>query len=481
MSTTILLFRQDLRLHDHPALAAAAQRGEVLPLFIYDEQLGGDWSLGGASQWWLHESLTALSASISSLNGRLICRRGNTLDILIEIQEAVKADAIYFSRQYQPWSAELEGSINEVFSSTDVEIRRYPGTLLHEPGSVLTGSGTLFKVFTPFWRAANKLPVAMPIPLPDITWCADPLTTEALVDWQLQPNTQKDIPDWANGWGGLWNPGEDGAQSALESFLEAPVEHYSEGRDAPAKRYTSRLSPHLKFGEISPRQVWAAAQQRKLSAPQWSSAIDKFLAEIGWREFCYQLINLFDDMPNIPFKGQFAAFPWENSASHLRAWQRGQTGYPIVDAGMRELWQTGFMHNRVRMIVASFLTKHLLVHWLEGERWFWDCLLDADIASNACSWQWVAGSGADAAPYFRIFNPIAQGQKFDPEGIYVRQWCPELAELPKKFIHSPWEAPPLTLASAGVELDATYPRPIVDHKIARQGALDAYEVIRKAS
>jgi deoxyribodipyrimidine photo-lyase len=265
----------------------------------------------------------------------------------------------------------------------------------------------------------------------------------------------------------------------LAAFLEAPVAHYSEGRDIPAKRYTSRLAPHLKFGEMSPRQVWASAQQRKLSAPQWNGAIDKFLAEIGWREFCYQLIDLFGAMPDRPFKQQFAGFPWDNSVDHLRAWQRGMTGYPIVDAGMRELWQTGFMHNRVRMIVASFLTKHLLVHWIEGERWFWDCLLDADIASNACSWQWVAGSGADAAPYFRIFNPIAQGQKFDPEGEYVKRWCPELAELPKKFLHEPWEAPALTLAGAGVALGEDYPHPIVDHKTARQGALDAYEVIKK--
>ena len=481
MSTTILLFRQDLRIHDHPALSAAAQRGDVLPVFIYDEQVAGEWGFGAASQWWLHESLISLSVSIESLGGQLLLRRGNTIETLIELQASTQADAIYFSRQYQPWSAGLEASINAEFAKRNVEVKRYPGTLLHEPGSVLTGSGTSFKVFTPFWRAANKLAAARPVLLPDVSWAVTATPTDALVDWQLQPSAQDHTQDWAAGWLALWTPGEDGAKEALDVFLEAPVAHYSEGRDLPAKRYTSRLSPHLKFGEISPRQVWAAAQLRKLSAPQWSSAIDKFLAEIGWREFCYQLIDLFDEMPNTPFKDQFAAFPWDNSQAQLKAWQKGQTGYPIVDAGMRELWQTGFMHNRVRMIVASFLTKHLLVHWVEGERWFWDCLVDADIASNACSWQWVAGSGADAAPYFRIFNPIAQGQKFDPEGDYVRRWCPELAELPKKFIHAPWEAPALTLASAGVELGTNYPMPIVDHKAARQGALDAYEVIKKAS
>ena len=481
MSTTILLFRQDMRLNDHPALATAAKRGEVLPVFIYDENVAGSWGLGGASQWWLHESLTSLSGAISAQGGQLVLRRGDTLEALLQLQEVSHADAIYFSRQYQPWSSALESSIYDTFTAKNVEVKRFPGTLLHEPGSVLTGSGTLFKVFTPFWRAANKLPVAAPVPAPDVKWSGVKVSSNQLLDWQLQPNNQSNMPNWAAGWDGLWSPGEDGAQAALEAFLDAPVEHYAEGRDLPAKRYTSRLSPHLKFGELSPRQVWAVAQQRKLSAPQWSSAIDKFLAEIGWREFCYQLIDLFNEMPNTPFKDQFTDFPWDNNASHLRAWQQGQTGYPIVDAGMRELWQTGFMHNRVRMIVASFLTKHLLVHWVEGERWFWDCLLDADIASNACSWQWVAGSGADAAPYFRIFNPIAQGQKFDPDGDYVRQWCPELSELPKKFIHAPWEAPALTLASAGVELGSSYPLPIVDHKQARQGALDAYEVIKKAS
>ena len=481
MSTTIVLFRQDLRLHDHPALTAAAQRGEVIPVFVLDDEACGDWAMGGASRWWLKQSLLKLGNTIAQSGGQLILRRGDTLTVLKDIQRQSGADAIYFSRQYQPWSAAMEKAINETFSDDGVEVKRYPGTLLHEPGSVLTGSGTGFKVFTPFWRAALKLPVTTPLPSPSVNWSNEVSNGEDLDSWFLDPAEDARVPDWAAGWEDIWEPGEDGAHNALEAFLDAPVAHYSEGRDLPARRYTSRLSPHLKFGEISPRQVWASAQQRKLSAPQWTSAIDKFLAEIGWREFCYQLIDLFDAMPDRPFKDQFAGFPWDNSEEHLKAWQRGMTGYPIVDAGMRELWQTGFMHNRVRMIVASFLTKHLLVHWLEGERWFWDCLLDADIASNACSWQWVAGSGADAAPYFRIFNPIAQGQKFDPEGEYVKRWCPELADMPKKFVHAPWEVPAMTLASAGVELGKTYPKPIVDHKTARQGALDAYEVIKKAS
>ena len=477
MTKTILWFRQDLRLNDLPALVHAAARGDVIPVFIYDESLGGDWSLGGASKWWLHQSLIALGADIESQGGRLILRRGDTIATLQGLVNDTGANAIYFSRQYQPWQVSLENDVNDAFSGADVEVKRFAGTLLHQPGSVLTGSGTSFKVFTPFWRAALKLPVAAPAAAPSTNWTGGDLASDELAHWRLCP-TQ---PNWAEGWDSLWNPGEDGAHDALQYFLDGPVANYSEGRDIPSKRYTSRLSAHLKFGEISPRQVWAAAEQQKLATPQWSAAIDKFLAEIGWREFCYQLLDLFNAMPDEPFKEQFGGFPWADDPEHLKAWQRGLTGYPIVDAGMRELWQTGFMHNRVRMIVASFLTKHLLVHWRHGESWFWDCLLDADIASNACSWQWVAGSGADAAPYFRIFNPVAQGQKFDPEGEYVKKWCPELSEMPKRYIHAPWEAPDMILMTANVSLGDNYPNPIVDHKMAREAALSAYGAIKKAS
>ena len=477
MTKTILWFRQDLRLNDLPALVHAAARGDVIPVFIYDESLGGDWSLGGASKWWLHQSLTALGADIEAQGGKLILRQGETIATLQGLVNDTGANAIYFSRQYQPWQVSLENDVNDAFSGADVEVKRFAGTLLHQPGSVLTGSGTSFKVFTPFWRAALKLPVAVPAAAPSTNWTGDDLGSDELAQWRLCP-TQ---PNWAEGWDSLWKPGEDGAHDALRYFLDGPVANYSEGRDIPSKRYTSRLSAHLKFGEISPRQVWAAAEQQKLSTPQWSTAIDKFLAEIGWREFCYQLLDLFNEMPDEPFKEQFGGFPWADDPEHLKAWQRGLTGYPIVDAGMRELWQTGFMHNRVRMIVASFLTKHLLVHWRHGESWFWDCLVDADIASNACSWQWVAGSGADAAPYFRIFNPVAQGQKFDPEGEYVKKWCPELSEMPKRYIHAPWEAPDMILLTANVSLGDTYPIPIVDHKTAREAALNAYGAIKKAS
>jgi deoxyribodipyrimidine photo-lyase len=312
------------------------------------------------------------------------------------------------------------------------------------------------------------------MPTPELTGYDGVIEGEELSDWQLLPTS----PNWAFGWNDLWNPSEAGAQAALNQFLDHHVEDYGDGRDIPAEPNTSKLSPYLRFGNISPRQVWHAAQQSKIERPEVAEPIDKFLSEIGWREFCYHLLFHFPSMPDEAFNPKFSFFPWDEDPQRLTAWQRGQTGYPIVDAGMRELWQTGFMHNRVRMVVASFLTKHLLLNWREGEVWFWDCLLDADIASNACSWQWVGGSGADASPYFRIFNPITQGEKFDKAGAYTRRWVPEVAELPDKYLHKPWEAPDEVLSAAGVALGETYPHPIVDHKTARETALSAYGTLK---
>tara|TARA_B100000035_G_scaffold302828_1_gene300810 strand:- start:576 stop:1523 length:948 start_codon:yes stop_codon:yes gene_type:complete len=312
------------------------------------------------------------------------------------------------------------------------------------------------------------------VPVPELTPYSGRIEGEELSDWGLLPTS----PNWAFGWNDLWQPGEAGAQAALHQFLDHHVHDYGDGRDIPAEPNTSKLSPCLRFGNISPRQVWHAAQASKLERPEAAGSIDKFLSEIGWREFCYHLLFHFPTMPDEAFNPKFSFFPWDEDPERLVAWQQGQTGYPIVDAGMRELWQTGFMHNRVRMVVASFLTKHLLLNWRAGEEWFWDCLLDADIASNACSWQWVGGSGADASPYFRIFNPIAQGEKFDQAGAYTRRWVPEVAELPDKFLHKPWEAPDEVLSAAGVRLGDTYPRPIVDHKTAREAALSAYGTLK---
>jgi deoxyribodipyrimidine photo-lyase len=472
----IYWFRHDLRLTDLPALHAGAATGSVIPVFILDDDTPGDWRLGGASRWWLHHSLTALGRRIAEQGGELLFFRGQPEAILPSLCKSTQAQGVYCSRQYQPWSETEERRVHETLSAQGVFLKRYPGHVLFEPGTVLTGAGTPYKVFTPFWRAARALPPpATPLPETTPNWApAGAHRGQTLDELALCP-TQ---PNWAAGWEDLWTPGEIGAQQTLDTFLANGVARYDGGRDIPSEINTSRLSPHLKFGEISPRQVWHRAQHTAAQRPQIAGQVDKFLSEIGWREFCYQLLGLFPDMPEQAFKSPFAQFPWAASAELIAAWEQGRTGYPIVDAGMRELWQTGFMHNRVRMITASFLTKHLLAPWQVGERWFWDCLLDADLAANACSWQWVAGSGADAAPYFRIFNPVAQGEKFDPKGLYVKRWCPELGELPPKYVHKPWEAPPLTLAQADVKLGDNYPYPVVDHASARQQALAAYDTIK---
>jgi deoxyribodipyrimidine photo-lyase len=473
-NTVLHWFRLDLRLSDVPALAAAERDGaRVLPVYILDDNAAGEWAPGSASRWWLHHSLERLGAALHKRGGKLLLRRGDTLQVLKEICEAQGISRIHCTRRYEPWAAEEEQQLHKALGDLGVTLKRFPGALLHEPGSVLTQAEEPFKVFTPFWRACRRNGVAAPVDCSGVSWRrAD--GSETLTDWQLTPRN----PDWATGWSDLWSPGEEGATERLDSFLSEAVAEYAEGRNLPGEDFTSRLSPHLHHGEISPRQVWARCEARRAESPGWEDALDKFQAELGWREFSYHLLHFFPHIPEKPFKENFSDFPWSQDKNKLRAWQRGNTGYPIVDAGMRELWSTGYMHNRVRMVVASFLCKHLLLHWRHGEDWFWDTLVDADLASNGCSWQWVAGSGADAAPYFRIFNPVTQGEKFDKDGRYVRRWVPELAELPDKYLHKPWEAPEEVLENAGVTLGTGYPEPIVDHRSARQGALDAYEAIK---
>ena len=469
-------FRDDLRLTDLPGLVAAAESGPVAATFIWDETLGEEWSLGGASRWWLHYSLQSLIDDLERLGVTLILRKGRALEQLPCIAKQLGATTVYCSRHYQPWANDLESTIHAALAAEDISLKRFPGTLLFEPESVATGSGPPFKVFTPFWRnCLNRPEPAAPQPLPKLTPARHGIPSESLADWHLLPQN----PNWAEGWESLWSPGEAGATEQLNTFLADHVRDYGDGRDVPAEPNTSRLSPFLRFGNLSPRRVWHAAQAAKLTQPRATASIDKFLSEIGWREFCYHLLFHFPTMPHKAFNPKFEQFPWGTNATLLSAWQRGQTGYPIVDAGMRELWQTGFMHNRVRMVVASFLTKHLLLSWQEGEAWFWDCLLDADLASNACSWQWVGGSGADAAPYFRIFNPVAQGEKFDKAGLYTRRWVPELAQVPDKYLHRPWEAPGEVLKQAAVTLGDSYPLPVVDHKQAREDALSAYASLKQ--
>jgi deoxyribodipyrimidine photo-lyase len=369
--------------------------------------------------------------------------------------------------------------VKEALRTEGLEVQSFNSALLFEPWTVANQEGKPFQVFTPFWRHCLGLnEPAPPQPAPDaLPGPARRPKSEPLAAFELEPKI-----DWAAGLRAAWQPGEAGAQAALRCFLEAAFTGYAQQRNRPDLPGTSRLSPHLHFGEIGPRQVWhglkAWAARRGMADAAWRGS--QFLAEVGWREFAHHLLFHFPHTPTEPLRPEFARFPWRRHPEGLRAWQRGRTGYPIVDAGMRELWATGWMHNRVRMITASFLVKDLLVDWREGARWFWDTLVDADLASNTLGWQWTAGCGADAAPYFRIFNPVSQGEKFDPQGDYVRRWAPELAGLPAEWIHQPWAAPPEVLARAGVELGRHYPAPVVNHAIAREVALEAWAKIKDA-
>jgi deoxyribodipyrimidine photo-lyase len=473
----IYWYRQDLRLRDLPGLTAALATGRpVLACYILDDESAGSWRLGGASRWWLHHSLSALATAIELAGGQLYLARGNTREILARLAALTGADLVCCSRQYEPWARQLESDLFADLANDGVELKRYPGALLWEPETVQNQAGEPFKVFTPFWRKCTRAPLAT---LPDTVvtlarWPRKCGAAERLNDWALLPTR----PDWATSWNKLWQPGERGAQYKLSGFLRGAIADYDEGRNYPARKATSGLSPHLHFGEIAPARVVHTARQVASATPALEGEIEKFLSELGWREFSHHLLFHFPSLPEQAFKAAFAQFPWVGGAAQLRAWQQGRTGYPIVDAGMRELWQTGYMHNRLRMIVASFLCKHLLVDWRAGERWFWDTLVDADLANNASGWQWVAGSGADASPYFRIFNPTLQGQKFDRAGDYVRRWVPELAALPDRYLHEPWTAPSEVLRQAGVEPGLSYPLPIVDHRDARSAALAAYADIK---
>jgi deoxyribodipyrimidine photo-lyase len=470
--TTIVWLRQDLRTRDNPALAAAAARGRVLPVFILDDVTPGpQWRLGGASRWWLHHSLLALRDQL----GHLPLFGGDPRELLPVIIKQVGASAVYWNRCYEPFAIARDKELKASLQRLGVEVQSFNGSLLHEPWHVATGSGGPFKVFTPYWRASRSRPVAAPLPAPRLKIVKPAALGDRLEDWGLLPAN----PKWATGWEQLWTPGENGALARFDDFVKNGLAGYRELRERPDLRGTSRLSPHLHWGEISPRQIWARMALESEDSSKRDGA-SKFLSEIGWREFTHHLLYHFPTLPERNWRPNFDAYPWRNSADDFKAWQRGRTGYPLVDAGMRELWQTGWMHNRVRMITASFLVKHLRIDWRRGETWFWDTLLDANLANNAAGWQWVAGSGADASPYFRIFNPMIQGRKFDPNGDYVRRWCPELARLPNAYIHALFQAEPETLARAGITLGSTYPYPIVDHDHARKAALNGYDKVRVA-
>ena len=498
MNPAIVWFRNDLRLADNPALyAAAASKRPLVCVYVFDEHpaLAGAKSTttprranspsprspGAASRWWLHGSLQALDDALAKHGGRLTILQGSTADILPKLATAANAAAFYWNRRYDAPGRALDATLETTLNQRDIPVHTFNGELLHEPATIKNQSGKPFRVFTAYWRAALKLaPPEAPLGAPrKITFHRPPRASATSRRSKLNPVTlqsralEPKKPDWAGGLRATWTPDEPTAQAHLKRFLAKKLGDYSTDRDRPDRIGTSRLSPYLAFGNISARQIWHTAQNavRKHPAPGKQRQLAKFLAELGWREFNYQILYHHPDLAERNFQSRFDPLRWRNDQHGLAAWQRGRTGYPIVDAGMRELWTTGWMHNRVRMVAASFLIKHLLIDWRRGEKWFWDTLVDADPANNAANWQWVAGSGADAAPYFRIFNPILQGEKFDPDGDYVRRWVPELARLPSKVIHKPWTAKPEQLAAAQVRLGKTYPHPIVDHDKARGRAL----------
>lgn len=472
----ILWFRKDLRLADNRAMLAAADHGgPVFPVYILDENPLLHGALGAAQDWWLHQSLNALSGDLEKLKSRLILRCGDSESVLKELLKETGATSIFWNRRYDPHGIAVDSKIKKRFRDDGFEVESFAGYLLHEPSKLKTKSGGPYRVYTPFWRAIEggdepPEPAAAPKKL---TAPSKWPTSEKLDSWNLLPSK----PDWAKSFSEVWTPGESAALDKLENFIDDALKGYEEGRDFPAKPATSMLSPHLTMGEISPAQLWNAT--RGLSSKIASHDISRFRKEIVWREFCYHLLFHFPELDDKNWNSSFDEFEWKNDSAKFKAWTKGLTGYPIVDAGMRQLWKHGVMHNRVRMITASFLIKHLLIDWRSGEKWFRDTLVDADPASNPANWQWVAGSGADASPFFRIFNPILQGEKFDPEGEYVKTFVPELAKLEKKFIHKPFDAPKELLQKAGIELGKNYPKPLVDHNEARQRALASYSNIKK--
>jgi deoxyribodipyrimidine photo-lyase len=463
---TLVWFRNDLRTSDNPALHAAAKTGApVIALYILEEAKGLR-PMGAAWRWWLAGSLRVLSQNLAKLGVPLVLRRGDPRVIVAEIAREEKIGAAFWSRRYAA-EAKLDVEIEQHLLANDCAVETFNASLLNEPWSIESKAGGPIRVFTPYFRASGERgnPREVIGGVRKIN-AAKASISETLEDWGLEPSK----PDWASDMNASWTRGEDGARTRLKKFIDDALKGYAEHRDRPDIDGTSRLSPYLAHGEISPHQIIEALPARGRDA-------DKLRAEIGWREFSYHLFHHYPALARENFQRRFDAFPWRDDAKALKRWQRGLTGYPIVDAGMRQLWRTGWMHNRVRMVCASFLIKHLLLDWRLGEEWFWDTLVDADPANNAASWQWVAGSGADAAPYFRIFNPILQGEKFDPDGAYVRNWIPEIAALPNDYIHKPWEASPLELAAAGITLGKTYPAPIVDHQEARERALNAFQTV----
>ncbi len=468
-------FRNDLRFLDNPALTEATKSTRrVVPLYILEDADLDPWAPGGASRWWLHHSLLALNKSLEARGNSLILRRGQPKEVLQDLVAETGATAVHVTRLTEPRAIKIESEVKTALNSLGIKLRVFDGNLLFPPGSVTTRKGDPFKVFTPFYKTClREFTLQKPLPAPEqLPGPRKPAESDSLDGWKLLPKN----PDWSVGWLNIWTPGESGALDSLDSFLQDSATEYQTQRDRPDIAGTSRLSPHLHFGEVSPRTCWYYLLRNV--KPGLEDDLQPFFRQVVWREFSHHLLYHWPTFPEKPFRQEFERFPWARDEEALCRWQRGLTGYPIVDAGMRELWATGWMHNRVRMIAASFLVKHLLVPWQDGAKWFWDTLVDADLANNSVNWQWVAGCGVDAAPFFRIFNPILQGRKFDPDGTYVRRWVPELTNLPNKYIHEPWAASEHILANSGISLGNIYPFPVVDHIDARNRALAMFKQIR---
>lgn len=466
-ASCILWVRKDLRLSDNPALVEALKNYEaVIPVFIWAPEEESPWSPGEASKSWLHHSLKSFEKSLEDKGSKLIIRKGSSLATLEKLVKETSAQGVYWTRRYEPQIIKRDKEIKEKLTEQNLDAKSFNGSLLYEPWQIKNKTGKPYQVYTPFWNElVSRGDVTKPLRSPaEIKAPKLWPSSETLTSLKLLPKIK-----WDKHFYEMWEPGEGGAVKELNRFKEH-VAKYADSRDIPGINGTSKLSPHLHFGEISPRRIWHSIGMTQKTQP--------YLKQIVWREFAHHLLYHFPKTPQENLRAQFDKFPWKKNKSYVTAWQKGKTGYPIVDAGMRELWTTGWMHNRVRMIVGSFLVKHLLQHWHEGAEWFWDTLVDADLANNTMGWQWIAGCGADAAPYFRVFNPMTQGEKFDKDGNYVKKWIPEISKLGKKWIHAPWTAPEEELSAAGIKLGKDYPNPIVDHSEGRKQALYAYEQIK---
>lgn len=475
-ASVLYWIRNDLRLADNPALTAAvASGGAVVPVFIWSPEEEGNWSAGGATRAWLEQSLAALSEAYAACGARLVIRRGATVETLLALCVDCGAEAVFASRRYEPAALHQEAAVRDGLRERGITLKVYNGSLLNAPTEVATQMGEPYKVFTPYYKSClNREPIPAPYPAPE--------RIHAPVQWPKSLNVSElgltpDHP-WVAKMTRHWKIGEAGALERLQAWAEGSVTDYGAQRDLPAEAGTSTLSPYLHFGEVSPRQIWHTVKACAAVRGGDGGSVEPYIRQLYWREFAHHLLYHFPHTPEAPLKELFGRFPWVIDDGLLSRWQRGQTGYPFVDAGMRELWETGWMHNRVRMVVASFLVKDLKIHWRAGADWFWDTLFDADLANNSLGWQWVAGCGADAAPYFRVFNPVTQGMKFDGAAAYVRRWVPELAALPDKYIHCPWEQGPIELASHGVTLGKDYPHPMVNHDEARKSALAIYDELK---